>query len=71
MFATELELGDAARDHRAVRWQLFCFQEIRDVLPGGRDGLVVVIHHGAARPETWRAEVRTERPLDGWRRRSG
>ena len=71
MFATELELGDAARDHRVVRWQLFCFREIRDVLPGSREGLVVVIHHGTARPEAWRAELRPERPLESRQSRSG
>ena len=57
MFATELEVGEASHDHHAVRWQLFCFREIRDVLPGSRRGTVVVIHIGAARPTAWRAEV--------------
>ena len=71
MFATELELGDAGGDHRVVRWQLFRFLEILDVLPGSREGLVVVIHHGPARPRAWRAEIRLERPLESRRPRSG
>ena len=58
MFATELELGDAALDPCAVRWGLFRCREVRDVLPGARPGTVVVIHTGAARPWAWRTELR-------------
>lgn len=58
MFATELELGDAAPDPRAVRWGLFRCREVCDVVPGARPGAVVVIHIGAACPLAWRAELR-------------
>ncbi len=57
MFATELELGDHVPDVRLVRWELFLFRDVRDVLPGSRDGTVVVIHTGAARPEAWLREL--------------
>ncbi|SEH10464.1 hypothetical protein [Thermoleophilum album] len=58
VFATELELGDAALDPRVVRWGLFRCREVYDVLPGARPGAVVVIHTGAARPLAWHTELR-------------
>ena len=58
MFATELELGETAPDVRLVRWELFVFRNVRDVLPGARTGTVVVIHTGVARCDAWLAELR-------------
>lgn len=52
MFATELELGDAAHDPRAVRWALSCFGEVCDVLLTARRDTVVVIHTGVAAPSS-------------------
>ncbi len=65
MFATELELGAAAPDVRIVRWELFVFRSVRDVLPGPREGVVVVIHRGPARLEAWRAVLRDAGLLPG------
>lgn len=59
MNATELDLGPRAPDWRLVRWDLFIFPEIRDVLATGRDGIVVVIHHGPARVEQWVSQLRS------------
>ena len=68
LFATELELGDAARNPSAVRWELFLFRDVRDVLPGPRPGSVVVFHSGLARPDAWRAELQDAGLLSGaWR----
>jgi len=58
MFATELDLGDATPDPRLVRWELFLFRDVRDVLPGCRPGTVLVIHTGPARCDLWLAELR-------------
>lgn len=57
MFATELQLGETTSDVRLVRWELFVFRDVRDVLPGARAGTVVVIHTGAARRDAWLAEL--------------
>jgi hypothetical protein len=57
VFATELELGETAADVRVIRWDLFLFRDVRDVLSGPREGTVVVIHTGAARREAWLAEL--------------
>lgn len=58
MFATELQLGETSADPRLIRWELFVFSDVRDVLPGSEAGTVVVIHLGAAEPDAWRAELR-------------
>ena len=58
MFATELELGETAPDVRLLRWELFVFRDVRDVLPGTRRGTVVVIHTGVAQCDAWLAELR-------------
>jgi hypothetical protein len=57
VFATELDLGETAPEAGLIRWELFVFREVRDVLPGPRGGTVVVIHTGAARCEAWLAEL--------------
>lgn len=58
MFATEIDLGDDAPDPRLVRWELFLFRDVRDVLPGTRPGTMLVIHTGPACSELWLAELR-------------
>jgi hypothetical protein len=36
-----------------VRWELFVFSDVRDVLPTPRRETVVVAHRGPARTEEW------------------
>jgi hypothetical protein len=43
----------AGRDARLVRWELFVFSDVRDVLPTPRRETVVVAHRGPARTEEW------------------
>ena len=43
----------AGQDSRLVRWELFVFSDVRDVLPTPRRDTVVVAHRGPARTEEW------------------
>jgi hypothetical protein len=59
VYATELYLGsEPAPDYRLVRWELFLFRDVRDVLAGPRAGTVVVIHRGPEQSDLWLAELR-------------
>lgn len=40
-------------DWRWVRWELFVFSDVRDVLPGTCSDAVLVVHRGAARVGDW------------------
>lgn len=42
---------------RWVRWELFVFHDVRDVLPGPRPDTVVVCHRGPQRPGDWIAAL--------------
>lgn len=44
-------------DWRWVRWELFVFHDVRDVLPGSRPDTVVVFHRGAQHPGDWIAAL--------------
>jgi len=58
VYLTEFSLPGLDR-HRvtAVRWELFVFRDVRDVLPGSRPDTVVVAHRGGARPAAWRTTL--------------
>lgn len=47
----------AALDWRWVRWELFVFSDVRDLLPSRRPDTVLVVHRGAARVEDWIAAL--------------
>lgn len=54
------ELTDArliGLDWRWVRWELFVFHDVRDVLAGPRPGTVVVVHRGEPRTDDWIAAL--------------
>jgi hypothetical protein len=51
-------------DPRGVRWELFVFSDVRDVLPTPRRDTVVVAHRGAARPKDWMAALAEAGMLD-------
>lgn len=54
----------AAHDPRVVRWELFVFSDVRDVLPTPRRDTVVVAHRGPARKNDWIAALWTAGMLD-------
>ncbi len=58
MYLTEFSLPGLDR-HRvtAVRWELFVFHDVRDVLPGSHPDTVVVAHRGQARRAAWRTTL--------------
>jgi hypothetical protein len=45
--------GLAGGDRRSIRWQLFLFSDVRDLLPTTRPDAVVVVHEGPARVGQW------------------
>lgn len=45
----------ARHDPRVVRWELFVFSDVRDVLPTPRPETIVVVHRGPAQPAQWLA----------------
>jgi hypothetical protein len=54
----------AGRDPRLVRWELFVFSDVRDVLPTPRGDTVVVVHRGPAHQHEWLATLRAAGMLD-------
>ena len=54
----------AGQDSRLVRWELFVFSDVRDVLPTPRRDTVVVAHRGPARTEEWLAALGVGEMLD-------
>jgi hypothetical protein len=62
---TELTHPALARhDSRLVRWELFVFSDVRDVLPTSRPGTVSVVHRGRARTDDWLAALKAAGMLD-------
>jgi hypothetical protein len=47
----------AEHDPRVVRWELFVFSDVRDVLPTLRPDTIVVVHRGVAQPAQWLAAL--------------
>jgi hypothetical protein len=47
----------AQHDPRVVRWELFVFSDVRDVLPTARPDTIVVVHRGTAQPAQWLAAL--------------
>jgi hypothetical protein len=54
----------AGHDPRVVRWELFVFSDVRDVLPTPRRETVVVVHRGPTRRAEWLAALKTAGMLD-------
>jgi hypothetical protein len=54
----------AGHDPRVVRWELFVFSDVRDVLPTPRRETVVVVHRGPAQREEWLAALQAAGMLD-------
>jgi hypothetical protein len=54
----------ALHDARLVRWELFVFSDVRDVLPTPRRDTVVVVHRGPARTDDWIAALGAAGMLD-------
>ena len=54
----------AGRDPRLVRWELFVFSDVRDVLPTPRSDTLVVAHRGPARKNDWIAALWAAGMLD-------
>lgn len=47
----------AGRDVGWIQWELFVFEDVRDVLPSNRSDTVLVVHRGPAREEAWTAAL--------------
>lgn len=54
----------AQHDPRLVRWELFVFSDVRDVLPTPRPDTIVVVHRGPAQPAQWVAALQDAGMLD-------
>jgi hypothetical protein len=54
----------ARHDSRVVRWELFVFSDVRDVLPTSRPGTVSVVHRDRARTDDWLAALKAAGMLD-------
>lgn len=54
----------AKHDPRVVRWELFVFSDVRDVLPTPRRDTVVVVHRGPAQRDHWIAALTAAGMLD-------
>jgi hypothetical protein len=54
----------AQHDPRVVRWELFVFSDVRDVLPTSKPDSVVVVHRGPAQPAQWLAALQEAGMLD-------
>lgn len=66
MTVTELtHAGVAAGGWRRVRWELFVFDDVRDVLPSAEADAVRVVHRGPARVGEWSAALDAAATLDG------
>ena len=60
LFVTELAVPGALspRAVRALRWELFAFREVREVL-FSTSGSILVIHDGEGDVEQWRSLLRS------------
>lgn len=53
IFLSELRVAGGSDDWCWVRWELFIFRNIRDVLPTHERDCVLIVHRGRAQPERW------------------
>lgn len=53
IFLTELRVPGGSEHWRWVRWELFIFHDVRDVLATGERDRVVIVHRGCAQPARW------------------
>jgi hypothetical protein len=58
IFLSELRVPGGSEHWRWVRWELFIFGEVRDVLATGERDRVLVVHRGRAQPERWLQALR-------------
>lgn len=61
---TDLFFTDGSAHWRWIRWELFIFHEVRDVLPTSESGRVLVVHRGPAHPERWHRALRDAQQED-------
>ena len=61
IYLTELCLPCRSADWRWVRWELFLFRDVVDVLATDVPNRMLVAHRGPAQPERW---LRTLRSAD-------
>jgi hypothetical protein len=54
----ELSVRDGAQLRSAVRWELFVFPAVRDVLAGRDPDRVLVVHRGPPQPAAWTEALR-------------
>jgi hypothetical protein len=54
----ELSVRDGGRLRSAVRWELFLFPAVRDVLAGQDPDRVLVVHYGPPQPAAWMDTLR-------------
>ena len=50
---SELRIPGGSEHWRWLRWELFIFPDVRDVLATSSRDRVLVLHRGAAQPERW------------------
>ena len=54
VFLSELRVHGESYHWRWVRWELFIFRDVLDVLPTTDRNRVMIVHRGLAQPERWR-----------------
>lgn len=58
IFLTELRFPGGSDQWCWVRWELFIFHDVRDVLATTDRDRVLVVHRGRAQPERWLQALR-------------
>ena len=50
---SELRVTRGRELRTQIRWELFVFRDVRDVLATADPDRLLVVHYGAARPQDW------------------
>lgn len=53
LFLSELSVARGSEHWRWVRWELFIFRDVRDVLATRDRDRLLIVHRGGAQPERW------------------
>jgi hypothetical protein len=59
MHAHEIHVSGGREMVSAIRWELFVFHDVRDVVATDRPDVLHVIHRGAPDPSGWREVLRS------------
>jgi hypothetical protein len=62
---TELRVPGGGEQRTWVRWELFIFRDVRDVLSTRDADRVLVVHHGPPRIDEWLDALRESGLIDG------